>query len=106
MTKKSGCLIALLIFVLVVSLGLNLGQFMGKLDLGLDGAALYSTAQPKKRFSEVTVESAKKPTSDKIVHLTLEGVISSMELGGLFGGAMPSVRASSTRWSRRWRTRT
>lgn len=93
MTKKSGCLIALLIFVLLVSLGLNLGQFMGKLDLGLDGAALYSTAQPKKRFSEVTVESAKKSTSDKIVHLTLEGVISSMELGGLFGGAMPSVES-------------
>jgi hypothetical protein len=57
--KSYGCLIALLLFVLVVSLGLNLGQFMGKLDLGLDGAALYSTAQPKKRFSEVTVESRK-----------------------------------------------
>jgi len=93
MNKKSGCLIALLIFVLVVSLGLNLGLFMGKLDLGLDGAALYSTAKPKKRFSEVTVESAKKPTADKIVHLNLEGVISSMEMGGLFGGAMPSVES-------------
>lgn len=89
MSKKTGCLVALLILALVVSLGLNLGLSMGK--LGMNSAALYSTAQPKKRFSEVTVESAKKPTADKIVHLNLEGVISSMEMGGLFADAMPSV---------------
>jgi protease-4 len=89
MSKKSGCLIALLIFALVVSVGLNLGLFIGKLD----GAALHSTAQPKKRLSEVTLEAAKNPTAEKIVHLNLEGVISSMEMGGLFGEAMPSVES-------------
>ncbi|MDP1591735.1 MAG: signal peptide peptidase SppA, partial [Prosthecobacter sp.] len=74
---------------LVVSLGLNLGQFMGK--LGMNSVALYSTAQPKKQFREVTVENALQPTRDKIVHLNLEGVISSLEMGGLFAEAMPSV---------------
>lgn len=89
MSKKSGCLVALLIFALVVSLGLNLGLSMGK--LGLNSAALYSTAQPKKRFREVTVQNAAQPTRDKIVHLNLEGVISSLEMSGLFAEAMPSV---------------
>ena len=90
--KSSGCLIVILLLALVVSLGLNLGQFMGKLDLDVSAdAAMFSTARPKRKFHEVTVETAKKPTRDKIVHIDLEGIISSMEMGGLFTEAMPGI---------------
>lgn len=92
MNKTSGCLIALLLLALVVSLGLNLGQFMGKLDLDVGAdAAMFSSARPKRKLHEVTVETAKKPTHDKIIHIDLEGIISSMEMGGLFTEAMPGI---------------
>ena len=89
--KSYGCLIILLLLALIVSLGLNVGQFLGKLDLDVGMDAGLSTARPKKKLHETTVESAKKPTQDKIVHIDLEGVISSMEMSGLFAEAMPSV---------------
>jgi protease-4 len=92
--KSYGCLIALLLLALVVSLGLNLGQLMGKLNMDFLGdGALYSSASPKKRLSETTVENAVKPTRDKIVHIDLDGIISSMEMSGLFADAMPSVES-------------
>ncbi len=91
MSKTSGCFIALLVVALVVSLGLNVGLFMGKLDLGASEALLYTNARPKTRFSETLVETPKQPTRDKIVHLNLDGVISSVDMGGFFAAAMPSV---------------
>ena len=91
MNKKCGCLIALLLLALLVSAGLNFGLFLGKLDVGVGMDAGFSTAHPKRQLREIIVESAKKPTQDKIVHIDLEGVISSMEMGGLFAEAMPSV---------------
>lgn len=92
MNKTSGCLIVLLLLALVVSLGLNLGQFMGKLDLDVGAdAAMFSSARPKRKLHEVTVETAKKPTHDKIIHIDLEGIISSMEVSGLFTEAMPGI---------------
>jgi len=92
MNKTSGCLIALLLLALVVSLGLNVGQFMGKLDIDVGAdAAMFSSARPKRKLHEVTVETAKKPTRDKIIHIDLEGIISSMEMGGLFMEAMPGI---------------
>lgn len=82
----------MLLLALVVSLGLNLGQFMGKLDLDVGAdAAMFSSARPKRKLHEVTVETAKKPTHDKIIHIDLEGIISSMEMGGLFTEAMPGI---------------
>lgn len=91
-SKTSGCLIALLVLALVVSLGLNLGQVMSKLDVNFlsDGAFAPALAH-KKRLSETLVEEAKKPTHDKIVHIDLDGIISSMEMSGFFAEAMPSV---------------
>lgn len=92
MSKKSGCFLALLVLALVVSLGLNVGLFMGKLGLGgIADGALLTNAKPRQRFSETLIEPARQPTRDKIVHINLDGVISSMEMGGLFAGAMPSV---------------
>ncbi|WP_395745330.1 signal peptide peptidase SppA [Prosthecobacter sp.] len=89
--KSYGCLIALLLLALVVSLGLNVGQFLGKLNIDVGTEAGISSARPKRRLHEVTVESPKQATHDKIVHIDLEGVISSMHVGGLFAEAMPSV---------------
>ncbi|MFN0079681.1 MAG: signal peptide peptidase SppA [Prosthecobacter sp.] len=91
MNKKYGCLIALLLLALLVSVGLNFGQFLGKLDLDVGMDAGIATAHPKRHLRETVVETAKKPTQDKIVHIDLEGIISSMEMGGLFAEAMPSV---------------
>lgn len=89
--KTSGCLIALLVLALVVSLGLNLGQLLGKLDLDVGMEAGLTSARPKKKLHEVTVQNALKPTRDKIVQIDLEGVISSMEAGGLFAEALPGI---------------
>ncbi len=89
MNKKYGCLIALLLLALLVSIGLNFGQFLGNLDFGMDAG--FSSAQPKRHLRETVVETAKKTTQDKIVHIDLEGIISSMEMSGLFAEAMPSV---------------
>lgn len=82
---------ALLVGALVVSIGLNLGLSMGKLGMNAVGAGLLTGAKPRQRFSETLIEPSKKPSADKIVHLNLDGVISSMDMGGFFAGAMPSV---------------
>ena len=89
--KSYGCLIVLLLLGLIVSLGLNVGQFLGKLDIDVDTNASFSAARPKRHLHEVTVESGKKTTQDKIVHIDLDGVISSMAESGLFAESMPSV---------------
>lgn len=92
MSKKSGCLLALLLLVLVVSLGLNVGLFMGKLGLQpANPSAFYLGAKARPRFQETLVEVPKQPTRDKIVHINLDGIISSMEMSGIFAGSMPSV---------------
>ncbi|MEZ5386942.1 MAG: signal peptide peptidase SppA [Prosthecobacter sp.] len=92
MSKKTyGCFMALLVLALVVSLGLNVGLFFGRMELGVGIESGLSTARPKKRMSEVTVESPKAATRDKIVHIDLDGIISSVEMSGLFSDAMPSM---------------
>lgn len=91
--KSYGCLIALLLLGLIVSLGLNVGQFLGKLDLDVGADTSFTAARPKRHLHESTVESPKQSSHDKIVHIDLEGVISSMAVGGLFAEAMPSVES-------------
>lgn len=89
--KSYGCLIALLLLGLIISLGLNVGQFLGKLDIDVSADGTFSTPRPKRHLSESVVEDAKQSSQDKIVHIDLEGVISSVSVGGLFSEAMPSV---------------
>lgn len=91
MNKKTGCWVALLVGALVVSIGLNVGLSMGKLGVNALEAGILTGAQPRQRFSEKLIEPAAKPTASKIVHLNIDGVISSMDMGGFFAGAMPSV---------------
>ena len=91
--KSYGCLIALLLLGLLVSLGLNVGQFLGKLDIDVGADASFSSARPKRHLHETTVESPKQSSHDKIVHIDLEGVISSASMSGLFAEAMPSVES-------------
>ncbi|MFC5455751.1 signal peptide peptidase SppA [Prosthecobacter fluviatilis] len=89
--KSYGCLIILLLLGLIVSLGLNVGQFVSKLDVDVGTGAGFSAARPKRHLHEVTVESPKMNSQEKIVHIDLEGVISSMSMSGLFAESMPSV---------------
>lgn len=92
MSKKTGCFIALLVLALIVSLGLNLGLFMGKLGLSPENAAMLSSgARQLPKFQETLVQPGAKPARDKIVQLNLEGVISSMEVGGFLAANLPSV---------------
>lgn len=92
-SKTSGCLITLLLLALVVSLGLNFGQFLGKLDIDVAAQAGLPTARPKKKLHETVVQSAAKSSRDKIVHIDLEGIITSVKADGLLGQAMPGVES-------------
>jgi protease-4 len=91
--KTSGCLIALLLLVLLASIGLNVGLFMTKLDFDIGADTTFAQARPKRHLHEVTVEDAKQSSHDKIAHIDLEGVISSMSMSGIFAEAMPSVES-------------
>ena len=94
--KSYGCLIALLLLGLVVSIGLNVGLFMTKLDFDVsaDAGLVPGTVKPKRKLHEVTVEASKKTTQDKIAHIDLDGVISSMNMSGIFAESMPSVEST------------
>ncbi len=92
MNKKYGCLIALLIIGLFISLGINFGQYV-VMSGGADGMVSISHAKPLKKFSEAVVEDGKGKTSDQIVHIDLDGIISSVSAEGLFAGAMPDMHS-------------
>lgn len=81
-----GCILAALGMFLLVSLGLNFIQFSALL-----GGELATLSQPKERLTEKLEIEAKGRSKDKIVHLDLEGIISSMDAGGLFQSTLPSV---------------
>jgi protease-4 len=75
--KQFGCLMALLVFLLCVSLLGNL-LFAVRGVRGLGGGSL-SVVPPAPRFDETTVEDGKGP--GKIVQIALRGVISSSTAG-------------------------
>lgn len=81
-----GCLLAALVVFLVASLGLNLVQFAA-----LMGDQLAGIPQPKEKLSEKIEKEGKADVTDKIVHLDLEGIISSMDTGGFLQSTLPSV---------------
>ena len=91
MSKKFGCLLALVIFLLFLSLAVNLGQF-AMLAGDVDGAGSFAGPKPKHKFSESLIEEAKKESQDKILHIDLDGIISSMSSEGLFGDSLPDMR--------------
>lgn len=81
-----GCFLAALVAFLLVSVGLNLVQFMA-----LVGENIPGMPTPKAKMTEKVQVEAKGTSGGKIVHLDLEGVISSMNTGGFLENALPSV---------------
>lgn len=91
MNKKTvfGCLLAFLILALVASLGLNVAQFgMSLMSLG---GGPGGTVRPKQKFGEQIEQPGKDGSSERIVRIDLEGIITSSEMGGLFSSAFPLV---------------
>ena len=82
----AGCLVAALVFALLISVGFNVMQFVA-----LMGDAMVNMAEPKERLREKVEVTGAEASSDKIVHIDVDGVITSMEMGGLFGGGQPMV---------------
>jgi protease-4 len=91
MSKKHGCLLAFVIFLLFISLAFNLGQFAMLSGSSQTGAALSIAAKPIAKLREHLLETAKDHSTAKIVQIDLEGVISSFSTEGLFSEAMPSI---------------
>ena len=93
MSKKYGCLLAFVIFLLFLSLACNLGQF-AVLSGGVEaGSALSMPAKPLPKFRENLLEAAKDKATAKIVQIDLDGIISSFSSEGLFSEAMPSLES-------------
>ena len=93
MSKKYGCLLAFVIFLLFLSIACNLGQF-AVLSGGVEaGAALSMPAKPLPKFRENLIESAKDKAMGKIVQIDLDGIISSFSSEGLFSEAMPGIES-------------
>lgn len=91
MSKKYGCLLAFVLFLLFVSLAVNLGQFVlfaGEVDAT---GHLKSHARPKHKFSESIIEEARNESQAKIVHLDLDGIISSAQSDSFLMGALPDM---------------
>ncbi|HYF37456.1 MAG TPA: signal peptide peptidase SppA [Prosthecobacter sp.] len=81
-----GCLTAALVVALVISIGFNVIQFVA-----LVGESVVSLTEPKERLREKEELPGQAGSKDKIIHIDLEGIITSMELGGLFGGGPDMV---------------
>lgn len=85
-----GCITIALVVALVVSIGVNVLQSFALLGT-MAGGALPSQPEPKEKLGQKIVEDGKTGVADKIVHIDLEGIISSADLGGLFSSSMPNV---------------
>lgn len=81
-----GCLLAALIVFLIGSLGLNMVQFMA-----IMGQQVIGMPQPKEKLTEKVQVEGKGKSKDKIAHIDLEGVISSMDAGGFMSSAISNV---------------
>lgn len=85
-----GCLLIFLFLALIASLALNAVQFgAGAMS---SGESPLQVVKPKAQFGEVLEQAARNRSSDRIVQVDLEGIISSSEIGGGFlDRALPMV---------------
>jgi protease IV len=93
MKRTTGCFVAILVIALFLSVALNLSQWALTSD---DFGELELSSQPAKKpekFREHLVEAAKGKASDRIVHLDLDGIISSMSTESVFMEALPSMES-------------
>jgi len=81
-----GCLLAALVVALILSVGFNMLQ-----SFALMGQAVSGMMEAKETLTEKVEVAGKSGAADKIIHLDLEGIISSMSMGGIFESAMPSL---------------
>lgn len=81
-----GCLTAALVAALVISIGFNVLQ-----SFAIIGQSMVGMVEPKEKLHEQVEVSGTAGSQDKIIHIDLEGIISSMSIGGLFGDAFPMV---------------
>lgn len=88
--RTFGCLLALLVVALLTSLFVNLLQFSAGLGGAADSLAVGG-ARKKPRLSEVVQQTGSG--ADRIVHIDLEGIISSMGDTSLFGMGLSSVES-------------
>ena len=85
-----GCLLVFLFLALVASLALNAVQ-LGASVIST-GEPSMQTAKPRTVLGEQVEQPGKSGTSDRIVQIDIEGIISSSEIGGgLFEHALPMV---------------
>ncbi|TLD71919.1 signal peptide peptidase SppA [Phragmitibacter flavus] len=82
--KGLGCLVVLLVFILLVSMGVNFLQFASAAGLG---GSTPGFVMPKEKFSEKLEKEGEFNTKDKIVQLDLDGIITSSSEDGMFGSA-------------------
>src|SRR3569623_425530 len=87
MKKGVGCLLAFLVFALLVSVGFNFLQFAS--NLGIDGASVGPLKQHEK-FTEILEDGSAK-SHDKIVRIDLEGLIASGSSEGILGSVSMDV---------------
>lgn len=90
--KGLGCLLAIVIAALLVSLAFNFVSFAAVLGMGVDSAAI-GYVEPKKRFNESLLVSGAKDTKEKIVRIDLEGIIASGPAGDIFSDGGMNVEA-------------
>lgn len=83
--KGLGCLLVLLVFFLLLSVGINFLQFAAV--VGLSGGP-SGFVMPKDKYDEKLLEDGKPGAKDKIVQLDLSGVITSSSSDGLFSEAL------------------
>eukprot|EP01031_Cornospumella_fuschlensis_P051024 gene51024-62404_t len=81
-----GCLTAALVAALILSIGFNVLQ-----SFALVGQSMVGMVEPKEKLREQMEVEGMPDSEDKIVHIDLEGIITSMNMGGLFGGALPMI---------------
>ncbi len=85
-----GCMTAALLVALVLSVGFNVLQSLALLG---QSVGPLNQAEPKERLGEKVQVEGRAGVADKIVHIDLEGIISSVGAEGLLGSALPSVES-------------
>lgn len=92
MTRKTavGCLLAFLLLALIASVGLNMLQ-LGASALSLTDSPVPAGLKKKTKFTERLEQEGKAGSQDRIVHLDIEGIITSSEIGGFFSQGFPLV---------------
>jgi len=85
-----GCLVVFLFLALIFSVALNAVQF-GASVVSLDESSMQEV-KPRVKFGEQLEQAGKAKSSDRIVQIDIDGIITSSEIGGgLFDKGLPML---------------